>query len=352
MKYMKLFAIALLLASAAVAMQASANSLSARGSMGGLLMSSQPGWDYSPSAMSDLDGKEKVWWCGDKNGHDVIKYSERVGGGAWSQPQVVLQASSFTGVPLSWEGELTCDPTVVRGAWNYNGVSYGYAMYYTTNDPSASVSNNRIGLAFSKNGISWVKYTYAPVIYDGDAENQYGTGQAVAMSTNAGSGVRVFYTFVAHDGSIHYFVRESEDGIIFGGKSEISQSGLMLNGMSGISHRNTAIAIAPASANGGYAYYLANVCETYNDSPNGLIWGTPKGVCVYRIGGNSLYTGTWERVLDSGHIKPVEVEPGFSTDIYGYINSSDMYLYFACSGDGDPSSWELCQAGGQSPINP
>jgi hypothetical protein len=352
MKYMVLVASAFALASSIQALPAFAGSLSAKGSMGGLLMPSQPGWDYSPSAMSDLDGKEKVWWCGAQNGRDVVKYSERTGTGAWSQPQVVLQASSFTGTPLSWEGALTCDPTVVRGSWSYNGTSYGYAMYYTTNDPSTSVSNNRIGLAFSKNGISWVKYTYAPVINDGNTGNQYGTGQAVAMSTNGGSGVRIFYTFVDHDGSIHYFVRESTDGINFGGKSEISQAGLTLNGVPGLSHRNAAIAIVPVSANGRYAYYLANVCETYNDSRDGAIWGTAKGVCVYRIEGNSLYTGTWERVLDSGHVKPVEVEPGFSTSIYGYINSADISLYFACSGDGDPNSWELCQAGGQSPESP
>lgn len=336
MKYVNLFTTIFFIASTAQTIFASAASLSERGDIGGLLMPSQPGWDYSPSAMNDLDGKEKVWWCGEQNGHDVIKYSERTASGFWSQPQIVLQAGIFTKAPLSWEGEMTCDPTVIRGAWNYNGTPYGYAMYYTTNDPSTSVSNNRIGLAFSKNGTSWVKYIYSPVIYDGAAGNQYGTGQPVAISSNGGSGVRIFYTFVDHDGSIHYFVRESTNGINFGGKSEISQNGLMLNGAPGISHRNAAIAIAPASANGGYAYYLANVCETYNDNPDGVTWGTAKGICVYRIRGDSLYTGVWERVLDSGHIKPVEVEPGFSTSIYGYINSSDIYLYFACSGDDVP----------------
>ena len=61
----------------------------------GELLFDQPGWDYSPSAMLDMDGKEKVWWCGHLDGHDVIKYRERTATGPWSAPQIVLQSNRY-----------------------------------------------------------------------------------------------------------------------------------------------------------------------------------------------------------------------------------------------------------------
>ena len=318
----------------------------------GELLFAQPNWDYSPSAMVDWDGKTKVWWCGEEGGRDVIKYREKSPGGVWSAEIKVLESNRFIPgkAPLSWEGVFVCDPTVTRGSWSYLGAHYSYVMYYTTEHPwSSSVGgqDNRIGLAFSNNGIHWTKYESGPVIDDG-LTGTYGTGQSVVWSVSAGAGVRTVYTFVDSIGAIHYYYRESVDGISFGPRSEITQAGLTLNGSPGLSHRSPAIAFAPAAHSGRYYYYMANVCETYADSPYGLAWGTGKGVCVYRIDGNFLFTGTWERVLESGHIKPVEVEPGFLTNLYGNIQDDwpNITLNFGCSGAGDPLSWEICWAQG------
>lgn len=317
----------------------------------GELLFSQPNWDYSPSAMVDLDGKEKVWWCGEDAGVDTVKYRERMPGGAWSDPQIVLRSNRSTpgATPLAWEGDFTCDPTVVRGSWQVNGKSYGYAMYYTTDTPGVA-GNNSVGVAFSTDGLHWDKWPDR-VIHDGDP-NAYGTGQSVAWSADAGSTVRTVYSYIDATGVPVYFYREAADGIHFGERRALSTAGLMLNGVAGLSHANPAIAFAPRVENGHYYYYLANVCETYPDGPFGPNfpeWGTAKGVCLYRAEGDDIFTGTWTRVLDSAHIKPVEVEPGFRTDIYGYLSESKVTVYFGCSGSGDPYTWEICWAEGSPP---
>lgn len=317
-----------------------------------LLPFSTPGWDYSPSAMIDLDGKEKVWWCSENSGADSVKYVERTPGGAWTTPRVVLQANRrVPGMPtLDWEGVHTCDPTVIRGSWTVNGQSYGYAMYYTTERPGSDGIDNRIGAAFSTDGIHWTKYG-TPVIHDGDP-GAYGSGQSVAWSTNAGAGVATVYTYTDGVGSPVYYFRQSTDGINFGPRRPLSMAGLTLNGVPGISHAKPAIAFAPSYRDGGFYYYMASVCEAYNDSAYGPAYpevGTARGLCLYRAEGDDMFNGTWKRVLDSGHTKPVEVEPGFLTNVYGYLDQTDVSLYFACSGAGDPNTWELCWTKGAMP---
>lgn len=344
MKGMSLIALLMALVAAGTAQ---ANQFSA-----GELLFDQPSWDYSPSAMIDLDGKEKVWWCGGQDGHDVIKYRERSPGGAWSALQVVLQSNRFVANQpvLDWEGVHTCDPTVVRGSWNVQGRHYGYAMYYTTERYGSEGIDNRIGVAFSNDGLHWTKYG-SPVIHDGDP-GAYGTGQSVAWSADAGSGVRTVYTYTDQSGVPLYFFRESTDGINFGPRRAISQQGLTLNGVPGISYAKPAVAFAPRSENGHYYYFMASVCESYADSiygPNYPEWGTAKGVCLYLAEGDEAFTGSWTRVLDSGHIKPVEVEPGFVTNIYGYLDQPKVRVDYGCSGDGEPSTWEICWSEGDLP---
>lgn len=337
------------LAFAAICMALSSNAVAANFDDGELLFD-QPGWDYSPSAMLDMDGKEKVWWCGHQGGHDVIKYRERTATGPWSAPQIVLQSNMHLPAgKLDWEGTHTCDPSVTRGTWNYFGKTYTYALYYTTERPGTAGIDNRIGVAFSNDGKIWFKHG-APVINEG-ITGTYGSGQSVAWSADGGAGVRTIYTFVDSAGAIKYYYREAADGINFGPRRELSQAGLTLNGVPAISNANPAIGFAPGTYQNRYFYYLVNVCETHGNSPNGPLWGSPKAVCVYRAEGEDAFTGTWTRVLDSTHVKPVEVEPGFLTNLYGSLDGllPNISVNHGCSGSGDPNTWEICWYEGTQP---
>ncbi|WIX05304.1 hypothetical protein [Xanthomonas oryzae] len=269
-------------------------------------------------------------------------------------PSVVLQSNRFEqGSPLlSWEGIHTCDPTVIRGHWNYLGTDYSYIMYYTTERPGSDGIDNRIAVAFSKDGKTWKKHP-SPVIHDGDP-GTYGTGQSVAWSANGNAAVRTIYSYVDNNGQITYFFRESADGINFGERRQLSQAGLTLNGVDGISHAKPALGFAPGSYEGKYFYYMASVCEAHLDSPYGPSfqeWGTAKGVCVYRAEGEDAFTGRWTKILDSAHVKPMEVEPGFLTNIYGSLDGilPNISINYGCSGSGDPNTWEICFSDGVLP---
>ena len=304
-------------------------------------------WDYSPSWMVDqFDyNKEKMWWCSESNGTDVIRYSEKSQQGVWSTPKIVF---AHTANAPSWEGVFVCDPSVVRGAFSVrltpNGPlqNFSYAMYYTTNDPvtNNNPSNNRVGVAFSNDGVNWQRY-YNYVIHK--PSYAYGSGQQVAFNTNGGSSIGIVYTFVESFNKIYYYYSLSNDGVNFGAPQPISTQGLSVNGLPGVSLLAPALAFAPVFEGQQYYYYLANVCKTYGGPDQ-----APKSVCVYRIPMTNLSQGVWERIVDPGDVKPVEFEPGFRADAWGWMSGgllSPVTLGMGCSGAHGADyvfSYEIC----------
>lgn len=315
------------------------------------------GGNYSPSVMKDaFDGKTKVWWCAEDpvSLNEVIAYQEISSNGARTAPQIVLKANSVTsGAPaISWEGDRVCDPTVVRGSWTYLGVSYTYAMYYTTEHPGTSQpegTSNRVGLAFSQNGTTWVKYTNNAVVQGAVANGYYGIGQSVAWNLNGASSVRMMYTDVNAAGVTQHYVRDASDGINFGAPTAISYGGIYVDGVAGVNPYNPAIAVAPGIHDGHYYYFMALVCETHGPG-TGFADNLAKGVCVYRTEGDSgLFNGPWIKVLDSAQLRYVEKEPGFATDQWGaLLNLPAIGVYMACGDIGTPpgwpANWGLCSS--------
>lgn len=116
------------------------------------------GYDYAPSIIRNGNLRQ-YWWCGLSTNNipgqtrrgDVILYrTYNTSTGMWSFITQVLTPTTGT-----WDGENTCDPSVVQGSFSYNGTTYGYAMYYTalntlvpTTHP-AYTQFNHIGVAFS-----------------------------------------------------------------------------------------------------------------------------------------------------------------------------------------------------------
>jgi len=313
-----------------------------------------PGGEYSPSVMHDaLDNKTRIWWCAENpvGLNEVISYQEIGANGSRTAPQIVLKANStISGAPaLAWEGNRVCDPTVVRGSWVYGGTTYTFAMYYTTEKPSLTlVDSNRIGLAFSNDGINWTKYAAAAVVDDGVSTPFYGTGAAVAWRAGSTAGhVRMVYLDVDINGNTRHWYREALDGINFGGptaRTQVSHNGLSVNGVAGISPWHPAIGIAPGIYQNGYYYYMAAVCETY-----GAEYGyAAKGVCVYRTAGDyGLFNGPWEKVLDPAHSRPFENQPGIHTDQWGAIATLPrISVSTGCSDDPYPGFWGMCVTDG------
>lgn len=308
-------------------------------------------WDYTPSVMNDvIDGKRKLWWCSEKGGRDVIRYQEWLPDGSRTAPVIVLESNEFTPDPdLAWEGVHTCDPSVIRGNWTVGGNAYSYAMYYTTYSPT--MDGGRIGAAFSNDGIHWTKWTAGPVVMDSGALNPYyGTGMSVAWSANAAAGVRMVYMFMGPDAIVHYRYRESTDGINFGSATsftEVSKTGLDAFWTT----VKPGFAFAPGGYDGHYYYYMSTVCTGEPTTSK------TTGLCVYRIDGSQLFTGTWQLISTVGQIRPAEFEPGFVTDLYGALpNLPRFELMFGCGDDGTMTfpnpgfmTWALCSSYGDIP---
>jgi hypothetical protein len=129
------------------------------------------GHDYVPSIMKD-GNVYKMWWCSNNNNSEDIMYATATSlDGPWSQPISVLQPTR----QATFDGNLTCDPSVIR-------VGSTWYMYY---GGSVDGITTGIGLATSPNGINWTRMNLAsntqPIIAPARdpaiVPNKYGAGQ-------------------------------------------------------------------------------------------------------------------------------------------------------------------------------
>lgn len=146
-------------------------------------------YSYAPSVL-DTGATRWVWTCHNSESR-VIRdhiYLEKFVHGRLVEDRSVLQATEG-----AWDSFHTCDPTVVTGRFRFQGVRYGWAMFYLGNDLDAS-AHNQIGVAFATSPEGpWVKYPNPIVSFDNP--KQWGAGQPTAISSGPGSGhVTLFYT--------------------------------------------------------------------------------------------------------------------------------------------------------------
>ncbi len=290
------------------------------------------GYNYGPSVISD--GKtEKFWWCGFGLGPsgltDTIQYRYRdLGTGQWSSTQQVLVPGTAT-----WDSAFVCDPSVVTGNFidPEDGVAYTYAMYYTATD--ASQVNNRIGLAFSNDGITWVKYSQ-PVISPQQMNGTYGAGQAATYNFNGRAGLYVFYTDTTTGFGNRVFVRKTTDGVNFSAPVLISDA------------NNAGLSLM---SNADFAYDMVSrnfytVRETIPSRPGDR---EVFQLALARMSASDLLAGTgqWEIL---GFVNTaltgfyMNHNPGLLRNGFGQINISlpNVTIYFA-GGANDPASWNL-----------
>lgn len=108
-------------------------------------------YNYCPTVMMDGSRTMHIWYCSNKEDYNVTDYVAYRKGtlhddGKWTftDKQFVLEPTSGT-----WDARHVCDPSVVKGVFNYNGETYNYMMAYlgcTTSDNT----KNEVGVAFAK----------------------------------------------------------------------------------------------------------------------------------------------------------------------------------------------------------
>jgi hypothetical protein len=184
-------------------------------------------YDYSPSVMVDGNTR-KYWWCGTGTGPDgptdTIQYqSENLTTGVISAPATVFARSADAS---AWDSNLTCNPSVVKGTFANplgNGQNYTYAMYYAANKLGDDEGKNSIGVAFSNDGVNWVRRTQPVIRYSTVGTVNYGVAQPSAWNGNGGSHIDIFF----EENGVLYRV-SSVDGTNFDRTQQvtISQNGL------------------------------------------------------------------------------------------------------------------------------
>jgi hypothetical protein len=291
-------------------------------------------YDYSPSVIQS-GNLQQSWWCGGAYNpermtyfSDAIQYqSINLSTNVRSGPMSVLGET-----PGAWDSVFTCNPKVVQGSFVNplgDGESFTYAMYYVGlgSDPG---SNNYIGVAFSRNGITWKKFPH-PVISP-ETQKGYGVAQPVAYNSDQKQAILIFYEDDSFSPS--HVEAKSTDGVHFVTVGTLTTNGLTA---SDLSWGDMAY-----DAETGYWYAGFNTPIRDPSTTGGVSERGSYGVELYRICAASLLTGAtpWEllTIIDT-NLTGYEANflPGFVRDKYGNLTSGPtMNIYTSISNPQPP----------------
>ncbi len=134
-------------------------------------------YNYAPAVMLD-GGKVRTWWCSQMgsaqpNGDDILYSEGPSADGPFSTARAVLSGSGG-----SFDAMHTCDPSLIK-------IRDTYYMYYTGASRDNHANGSSVGVATSKDGVSWARANGGRSILgpSGDIvrENTYGAGQQSAI---------------------------------------------------------------------------------------------------------------------------------------------------------------------------
>jgi hypothetical protein len=134
-------------------------------------------YNYAPAVMLE-NGKMRTWWCSQMgsakpNGDDILYSEGPTADGPFSTARAVLSGSGG-----SFDAMHTCDPSLIK-------VGDTYYMYYTGASRDNHANGSSVGVATSKDGMSWTRANGGQSILgpSGDVirENTYGAGQQSAI---------------------------------------------------------------------------------------------------------------------------------------------------------------------------
>lgn len=148
---------------------------------------------YAPASISEYP-YDYHFYCGN-TGNNEIKDHIYVRRYYWNGASWVLQNDQVAIAPSAgrWDSVHVCDPAVVKGAFNMDGITYAYALFYTgTQDPYQNGTQNSVGVAFSNDLMNWVKHP-TPLIKM-QAAGYWGVGQPAVTSVNGAGNVLLFAT--------------------------------------------------------------------------------------------------------------------------------------------------------------
>ncbi len=164
-------------------------------------------YNYCPTVSTDQEGNMNIFYCRNRRRYrteDCIyycnsRYKENKQSYVYSNPILVLEPSEE-----GWDSEHVCDPSVIKGNFQYQGINYSYLMAFLGCNTTDN-QKNEIGLAVS-NSLSggWIKIDANPIIEHGYSDIhkddfQWGVGQPSLISVDYLGKVLLFYTCGTYD---------------------------------------------------------------------------------------------------------------------------------------------------------
>lgn len=277
-------------------------------------------YDYVPSVIYKGD-YQHFWWCGGPEPRDVIYYRYiNVQTQQWSPVYTVLRPS-----PGTWDSAYVCDPSVVMGDFVFEGKHYKYAMYYTGTDELAGIDNG-VGVAFSNDGIKWVKYPFS-ILRSVEYQPYYGYGEQAVLSADGKSSVWLWVLQRLDATTQHYYLYYSPDGLHLEYMHQITEKGVYGNFIT--------------EADFVYDYLTGNV-YMIKDRMN-----SPNTIDLYRLHWSEQANGRWTRLgsINTGLTgQTANHGGGFLRNEFGNITAwlPVIEVFFAAgSCYCEPISWDL-----------
>lgn len=180
-------------------------------------------YNYAPAVMLD-GGKVRTWWCSQMgvaqpNGDDILYSDGPSPDGPFTTAQPV-----FSGSGGSFDAMHTCDPSLIK-------IGDTYFLYYTGASRDNHANGSSVGVATSKDGISWTRANNGQAILgtsnDVIRENTYGAGQQSAIYLDGW--VYLLFTdttgFAAATNGAGQYVLRSKDPLFINGIESLGPQG-------------------------------------------------------------------------------------------------------------------------------
>ena len=302
-------------------------------------------YNYCPSIMELEDGTRYVYYCTNQTSYRVIDYvgcrkgtPNADGTYTWSAEKVVFSPSDNL-----WDSMHTCDPSVIKGSFTYNGSEYAYLMAYL-GCTSTDNQENKVGLAVSNSPDGeFIRVGETPVVdFAKDPSStafQWGVGQPSLVSIDKAGKVWMFYTRGDKNGT-RTVVAECDfsnlNAPVVGEEVKVATTNLVeLDGDKDIIN-NADFAYDPATNK----FYAASDCHPNPTSEPNYISSHFR---VTSFSGTEFKKATWKYLAtigteDTGFARNHNV--GLVRDEYGHLPARDyISIYYTVSVTGSQSLW-------------
>lgn len=162
-------------------------------------------YNYCPTIMMEGNDTMHIWYCSNEISGNVTDYVAYRKGtlhadGKWTftEKQLVLGP----GEEGEWDSRHACDPSVVKGKFNYNNKQYNYLMAYL-GCYTSNVTCNEVGIAVAEKPEGpWIKVKeinpianyYESTDFGSDGNTFWGYGQPSLVSVDKEGKILLFYT--------------------------------------------------------------------------------------------------------------------------------------------------------------